>query len=164
MLILAVMVVLHIVLKFFLGQWAGYLLPSPLCGGAPLVRSIQRPWLIHLLVALGAQISSSFASLLGQWLRPEPGAALAVLILISGCSSEVKGQPEPRVASDERVAAGRRLMASYGCGSCHSIHGVPGADSQAAPPLDRFYQRTYIAGRLPNTEESLQLDPGPAAD
>jgi len=47
------------------------------------------------------------------------------------------------------------LIASYGCGSCHSISGVPGADGMAAPPLECFYERTYIAGRLPNTWDNL---------
>jgi thiamine biosynthesis protein ThiI len=46
------------------------------------------------------------------------------------------------------VAAGRRLLAGYGCGTCHSIPGIPGADAKAAPPLDCFYERSYIAGRL----------------
>jgi cytochrome c1 len=47
---------------------------------------------------------------------------------------------------------------------------VPGADAMAAPPLDHFYARSYIAGRLPNTEENLikwiqdpqQIEPGNA--
>ncbi len=79
--------------------------------------------------------------------------------------------PEPRrSANDPAVAVGRDLIASYGCGSCHTIPGVPGADSMAAPPLDHFYQRSYIAGRLPNTEDNLvqwlqdppRLEPGTA--
>jgi len=68
------------------------------------------------------------------------------------------------------VTAGRGLIARYGCGACHAIPGVPGADAMAAPPLDHFYQRSYIAGRLPNTEENLikwiqvpqQIEPGTA--
>ncbi len=47
------------------------------------------------------------------------------------------------------------LIATYGCGACHSIPGVAGAVAMAAPPLDRFYQRSYIAGRLANTEANL---------
>src|SRR5919202_2454109 len=93
--------------------------------------------------------------------------AVAVAFLLSACSS-VNGVPTPGAASDTSVASGRRLIASYGCGSCHSIPGVPGADAKAAPPLDQFYERSYIAGRLPNTEENLiqwiqnpqQISPG----
>jgi len=75
---------------------------------------------------------------------------------MSGCSGEVNGVPEPRVPSnDSRVTQGRKLIVNYGCGSCHFIPGIPGADALVAPPLDHFYQRTYIAGVLPNTWENL---------
>jgi len=85
----------------------------------------------------------------------EAGIVLAAVVVLAACSTHVNGQPEPRAASDERVAVGRRLIGGYGCGSCHSIPGVPGADSKAAPPLERFYERGYIAGRLANTEDNL---------
>lgn len=56
---------------------------------------------------------------------------------------------------------GRLLMAQYQCGSCHAVPGVPGG-GQRAPALDRFSRRSYIAGQLPNTPETLErwlLDP-----
>jgi cytochrome c1 len=95
------------------------------------------------------------------------GFAMVVLFFLSSCTADVNGMPEPRSSSESRIEEGRRLIADFGCGSCHFI---PGADSTAAPPLDRFYQRTYIAGRLSNTEENLmlwiqnpqQIDPGNA--
>ena len=83
------------------------------------------------------------------------GLTFVILASLSACSAAVNGMPEPRPASDKSVAVGRRLIASYGCGSCHFIPGVPGADSRAAPPLNRFYERSYIAGRLPNTADNL---------
>jgi len=78
-----------------------------------------------------------------------------VMLLVSGCTGEVRGVPEERSASDQSVNHGRELIAQYGCGSCHSIPGIPGADSMAGPPLMNFYQRIYIAGRLPNTSDNL---------
>jgi cytochrome c len=78
-----------------------------------------------------------------------------VVLLVAACAGEVNGVPEPRPVPQSSVAAGRRLMASYGCGACHTIPGVPGADARAAPPLDRFYQRSYIAGHLMNTSANL---------
>ena len=80
---------------------------------------------------------------------------LAVLFLVISCSGGVIGVPEPRPSTQDSRAAGRKLLSSYGCGSCHSIPGVPGADSMAGPPLHCFYERTYIAGRLPNTWDNL---------
>src|SRR5919108_5434766 len=38
---------------FFLGQLVGYLPPSPVGEGAPLIRTMDRPWLLPLVVALG---------------------------------------------------------------------------------------------------------------
>jgi cytochrome c len=79
----------------------------------------------------------------------------AALAALSACAGQVNGLPEPRPASASSVATGRALIARYGCGSCHSIPGIPGADAVAAPPLGRFYERSYIAGQLSNTEENL---------
>ena len=79
----------------------------------------------------------------------------AVAFLLSTCSGDVNGVPEPRTSSDRAIEAGRELIASYGCGACHTIPGVPGADAMVAAPLNCFYQRSYIAGLLPNTEENL---------
>lgn len=81
---------------------------------------------------------------------------IGILVMgASACVGQVNGVPEPRVSSSDSIAHGRQLIASYGCGSCHSIPGVPGADAMAAPPLNRFYERTYIAGRLPNQWDNL---------
>ena len=98
------------------------------------------------------------------------GLLILASLLLSSCSGDVNGVPEPQAAPVSNINSGRRLMANYGCGTCHSIPGVPGADAMAAPPLNCFYQRTYIAGRLPNTRENLikwirspqQIDPGNA--
>jgi cytochrome c len=81
--------------------------------------------------------------------------AVSIVFLLPACSGEVNGLPEPRLSSDREVASGRHLIASYGCGACHSIPGIPGADSMVGPPLDRFYERTYIGGEIPNTFDNL---------
>jgi len=102
--------------------------------------------------------------------RSQLFVGMAVVLLLSACAGEVNGVPGPRPVSGGRVGVGRGLIARYGCGSCHSIPGVPGANAMAAPPLDHFYERSYIAGRLPNTEENLikwiqdpqQIEPGTA--
>jgi cytochrome c len=96
------------------------------------------------------------------------GLVIAAAFLLVACSGEVNGVPEPRSSPKSMVEAGRRLIASYGCGSCHSIPGIPGADVMVAPPLSHFYERTYIAGQVPNTWNNLieyiqtpeQIEPG----
>jgi cytochrome c1 len=46
-------------------------------------------------------------------------------------------------------------MRDYGCGSCHAIPGVRGADSGVGPPLAGFGRRRFIAGRVPNEPDEL---------
>jgi cytochrome c2 len=66
------------------------------------------------------------------------------------------------------AARGGRLIASYACGSCHTIDGIAGADAHVGPPLRDLARRRVIAGKLPNTPQDLarwiarpqQIDPG----
>lgn len=51
---------------------------------------------------------------------------------------------------------GREELQRHGCGSCHTIPGVPGATTLVGPPLDRIAKRAYIAGTLPNTPANMQ--------
>lgn len=50
---------------------------------------------------------------------------------------------------------GQRALRAYGCGACHMVPGVPGADGLVGPPLIKWAHRSYIAGQLPNTPANL---------
>jgi hypothetical protein len=50
---------------------------------------------------------------------------------------------------------GERVIASVGCGSCHEIPCVAGANGTVVPPLVRWAERAFIAGHLPNVPENL---------
>jgi cytochrome c len=50
---------------------------------------------------------------------------------------------------------GAELIASFGCGSCHTIPGIEAADGVVGPPLTDVGRRRYIAGNLPNRPENL---------
>ncbi|HYE95313.1 MAG TPA: c-type cytochrome [Rubricoccaceae bacterium] len=50
---------------------------------------------------------------------------------------------------------GRVLIQQVGCGSCHTIPGVPGAAARVGPPLAGIAGRTYLAGRLENTPSNM---------
>ncbi len=80
-------------------------------------------------------------------------ALLGALAALAACIEE-NVRPRHEVAGGD-AGRGRVKIAAYGCGSCHSIGGVPGANSNVGPPLDAFAERSYIAGALPNTPESL---------
>lgn len=51
--------------------------------------------------------------------------------------------------------AGREKARQYGCGSCHTIRGVPGANAMVGPPLTGMGERMYIAGTLTNTPQHM---------
>ena len=60
------------------------------------------------------------------------------------------------------------VIEAFGCGSCHTIPGVDGADGRVGPNLAGIEDRWSIAGRLPNTPANLvrwimdpqEVDPG----
>jgi cytochrome c2 len=47
------------------------------------------------------------------------------------------------------------LVTRYGCGGCHTIPGLPGAEGQVGPPLEGLRRRVFVAGVLPNTADNL---------
>jgi cytochrome c len=53
------------------------------------------------------------------------------------------------------VDRGRVLVEQFGCAACHVIPGVRGAKGLVGPPLTAMGRRVYIAGVLPNTQETM---------
>lgn len=80
--------------------------------------------------------------------------ALFCVAVLAGC---IGGQQTSNDfnASGGNSRAGKKLIVSYGCGSCHTIPGVYTARGLVGPPLYFFGRRTMIAGELPNTPENL---------
>jgi cytochrome c1 len=52
---------------------------------------------------------------------------------------------------------GKLLIQQYGCGGCHEIPGVDGANAVVGPPLTHIANRVYIAGKVANTPQNMQL-------
>jgi cytochrome c len=61
----------------------------------------------------------------------------------------------PRQVAGGSPAEGRAALRNYGCGACHTIPGVRGADGKSAPPLTAFAERAFVAGVIGNSSESL---------
>jgi len=78
---------------------------------------------------------------------------LVVASLAGACASHDEGSPLARGFGDAR--AGRHWIAAYGCGSCHTIPGVPGARGLVGPPLSKMGRRSFIAGEMANTPSNL---------
>ncbi|HET7601015.1 MAG TPA: c-type cytochrome [Gemmatimonadales bacterium] len=75
---------------------------------------------------------------------------------IGGCrsASPMSADPKREVPGGD-ADRGKRDIAAFGCGSCHTIPGVRGAKGLVGPPLIKFARRTFIAGEVPNTAEYL---------
>ena len=50
---------------------------------------------------------------------------------------------------------GTAAIQAYGCGACHTIPGIGGADANVGPPLTKIALRSYIGGVIKNTPENL---------
>lgn len=66
-------------------------------------------------------------------------------------------EAEPaRIPSTEAERVGARLFLQNGCGSCHTVRGLAGANGKVAPDLTHLGSRATIgAGMLPNTLGSI---------
>ena len=80
------------------------------------------------------------------------GLAAAGLIAVGACGERSAGGARVPGGADVRAV---QLIRHYGCGTCHSIPGVPSATGLVGPALGGLKQRTYIGGVLTNTPENL---------
>lgn len=74
--------------------------------------------------------------------------AFALPLMLTGCTGE---------STPPRAEVGRGIVAlqDYGCGACHRIPGVAGANGVVGPPLADLRRQVYIAGNLPNTVDNM---------
>lgn len=98
-------------------------------------------WRFHA-VGWSAMILLIFAGLsLGSWsyMQTREKQAVAVAVALTG------GDP----------SRGPMLMTRYGCGGCHTIPGVPGADGKVAGPLSGMRERVFIGGVARNVPQAM---------
>ena len=83
-----------------------------------------------------------------------PGS-ICMLLLLVACDRGPDLEPPRPLVYGGHPDAGVTLIRAYGCGTCHTIPGVRGADGKTGPPLTDFAYRSYIAGNLSNAPENL---------
>ena len=91
------------------------------------------------------------------WLTAGPIAVFIAVALALGILAACGGasnQPVAVVPGGD-AAQGKQLIMAYGCGACHTIPGIPGADAKVGPPLTSFAERGYIGGLLVNSPDNL---------
>jgi cytochrome c1 len=87
-------------------------------------------------------------------LRRTPHAALLAALLLAMACRESGTVSQHRVPGGD-AERGERALVRLGCGSCHVIPGVAGAEGGVGPPLTHFADRSYVAGRLRNEPVAL---------
>lgn len=115
-----------------------------------------------------ALFSLAVAAMAWSALRPEnsPGHALATTTSAAFSdlaawfrSGPADGQPDWEAAARNVYGAdashGAQLMVLHGCGACHTIPGVTGADGSVGPDLGGLADRAYVGGVLPNEPGGL---------
>jgi putative membrane protein len=81
--------------------------------------------------------------------------ALGILLgvtIVAGCGPNAQTS-RPTLTGDP--ARGVAALQTHGCGACHRIPGLHRPRGSVGAALDRFAERTYIAGALPNDERNL---------
>jgi cytochrome c len=85
--------------------------------------------------------------------RPLRGLVMLALLGAAACTH---GEADAAALTQGGDAArGKELIRAYGCGSCHTIPRVPGAEAIVGPNLQGIATRTYIAGVLPNVPQNM---------
>jgi len=92
--------------------------------------------------------------------RGARGASLlpAIVLLAAAMSSACDSGQAAREAESltgGSVERGRAAIGKYGCGSCHTIPGIAGAEATVGPPLTSIAVRGYLAGHLPNSPDNM---------
>ena len=84
-------------------------------------------------------------------------AAIALLAagLLGGCYDDMADYTAVHAPSSGDAGRGSRLIAQYGCGACHIVPGIVGAEGLVGPPLNKMARRVYITGMLRNSPDNL---------
>jgi cytochrome c len=86
---------------------------------------------------------------------PRDTRLLMILLLGSVLTACGPGKAAGPVNFTGDARHGAELIGQYGCGGCHDIPGIAGADGNVGPPLHRIGTRTYIAGFVRNSPENM---------
>ena len=77
-----------------------------------------------------------------------------VLLLVASCQqAQIERKAEAMTGGS--VRRGVDAINRYGCATCHTIPGVPGATGLVGPNLQQVASRMYLAGVLQNTPDNM---------
>jgi cytochrome c2 len=82
-------------------------------------------------------------------------AVLASCLLLAGCYDEMAQYTTVQEPAGGNPQNGATLIQQFGCGTCHTVPGIAGADGDVGPPLTKMARRVYIAGVLHNSPDNM---------
>jgi cytochrome c2 len=82
-----------------------------------------------------------------------PRALCASLLALIGSAASAQENIAPLAPGSP--SHGAALIADKGCGACHMIPGITGANGLVGPPLTLMGRRIFVAGLLRNTPQNL---------
>jgi cytochrome c2 len=93
------------------------------------------------------------------WLGTLVAIACAIVAISGGLawSSRAKADRVARALTGGDPTRAGDIMRRYGCGGCHTIPSLAGANGQVGPPLTGLIHRVYIGGTTNNSPDNLVL-------
>lgn len=88
-------------------------------------------------------------------MSPRRLAAVVALAMVAGACGRSDDARQAAALTGGDPDRARAEIRKYGCGTCHTIAGVPGANGKVGPALDGLAERAYVAGVTPNTPANL---------
>ena len=85
-------------------------------------------------------------------MRRAAAAVVLVASLVTACDREDEHLDQIGGGNADR---GQAAIRRYGCGSCHTIPGISGANGLVGPPLTGIASRVYVGGVATNTPEHM---------
>ncbi|MBV8755208.1 MAG: c-type cytochrome [Hyphomicrobiales bacterium] len=87
-------------------------------------------------------------------------AAAALILACVALALAACDPPEDRYTTAQAPSGGNpshgaSLIRQYGCGECHIVPGIAGAEGLVGPPLNKLARRVYIAGVMRNSPDNL---------
>jgi putative membrane protein len=139
--------------------------------GLSLIEDQQLAGLIMWIPA-GFAYLAAILVLFARWLRAAEdraqrrgrralasAASLGMLLLVLSACDGKTGEESNAGASATNFGGdprrGAKQIAEIGCGACHTIPGISGADALVGPPLDKIGRRIFLAGYLRNTPDNM---------
>ena len=83
-------------------------------------------------------------------------ALLLAMLATTGCQRRDDREALAGELTGGSPRRGEAAIRKYGCGSCHEIPGVPGADASVGPSLQGIAGRSYLAGMLTNSPQNMR--------